>query len=188
MFRKSLIAMTSAAALVTAAATPTLAASDTTADAAMEPTILDVAVGNKNFETLTMLVAEAGLDTVLMGEGPFTVFAPTDDAFEQFPDHVLAALMAPENKEVLAEVLAFHVVPGDITAGSLTNRSLEVETAMGRALDVNGYDGVTVDNATVIQPDIVASNGRIHVIDRVMTPTNAAELMSRLTNEEVGES
>ncbi|MBB5517120.1 putative surface protein with fasciclin (FAS1) repeats [Rubricella aquisinus] len=188
MFRKSLIAMTSAAALLTAAATPTMAASDTTADATMAPSILDVAAGNENFETLTMLVTAAGLEEVLMGEGPFTVFAPTDEAFDQFPDPVLAALMAPENREALAEVLAFHVVPGDITAGTLTNRTLDVETAMGRMLDINGYDGVTVDNATVIQPDIVASNGRIHVIDRVLTPTNAAELMSRLTNEEVGES
>jgi uncharacterized surface protein with fasciclin (FAS1) repeats len=130
-----------------------------------------VAAANDSFKTLTSALQTAGLTETLSGAGPFTVFAPTDEAFAALPQEALQALMRPENKEILVKILTYHVVPGKITSTDL--KSGEITTVEGSAVPVTvGNGGVTVgkDSANVIKPDIEASNGVIHVIDKVLLP------------------
>ena len=102
-------------------------------------------------------------------EGPFTVFAPTDEAFAALPEGTLEELMKPENREVLAAILTYHVVPGKVTSDQI--QSGEVSTVQGSTVNVTVEDGmVMVDDAKVVQPDIEAGNGVIHVIDKVILP------------------
>jgi len=132
-------------------------------------TIVDVAAGNPEFSTLVTAVKAAGLAETLSGEGPFTVFAPTNAAFEKLPAGTVENLLKPENKEQLVAVLTYHVVPGKVMAadvGGLTS----APTVNGKALKVDTRSGVKIDNATVTATDIAASNGVIHVIDTVVLP------------------
>jgi len=130
--------------------------------------IVDVAAGAGSFNTLIAAVQAAGLEETLRGEGPFTVFAPTDEAFAAIPEADLKALLA--DREKLRAVLTYHVVPGRMMAGDVIG-SRELGTAQGQALSVMaGDDGVMIDAARVVQTDIVASNGVIHVIDKVVLP------------------
>lgn len=130
--------------------------------------IVDVAAGAGSFNTLIAAVQAAGLEETLRGEGPFTVFAPTDDAFAAIPEADLNALLADQEK--LRAVLTYHVVPGKMMASQVVE-SRELGTAQGQSLSVMTDDnGVAVDGARVIQADIVASNGVIHVIDKVVLP------------------
>lgn len=136
--------------------------------AASEKDIVDTAVSAGNFTKLVEAVKAAGLVEILRGEGPFTVFAPTDEAFAKLPAGTLDALL--EDKEKLTAVLTYHVVPGSLRAASVANRD-SVETVQGQPLTVTADDaGVRVDEATVTKTDIVASNGVIHVIDSVVLP------------------
>lgn len=131
------------------------------------PTIVDIAVQAGSFKTLVQAVQAAGLVETLSGEGPFTVFAPTDEAFAQIPQDTLQAVLA--NKEQLTAILTYHVVPGKLIAADVV-RSTQLQTVQGQSITVNTEGGVRVDDANVVQTDIEADNGVIHVIDRVIMP------------------
>ncbi|MFN7016112.1 MAG: fasciclin domain-containing protein [Fimbriimonadales bacterium] len=130
-------------------------------------TIVDIAVQAGKFNTLVQAVQAAGLVETLSGEGPFTVFAPTDEAFAQIPQETLQAVLA--DKEKLTAILTYHVVPGKLMAADVA-RSSQLQTVQGQSITVNTEGGVRVDDANVIQTDIEADNGVIHVIDRVLMP------------------
>jgi uncharacterized surface protein with fasciclin (FAS1) repeats len=130
--------------------------------------IVDIASTTDGFATLTAAVTAAGLVDTLKGEGPFTVFAPTDEAFAALPDGVLDALLLPENKDVLTQILTYHAVAGNVMAADVTDG--DVPTVEGQNITLSTADGVTVNGANVVQADVVASNGVIHVIDAVLLP------------------
>ena len=133
--------------------------------------IVDVAVGAGIFNTLVAAVQAAELVDVLKSEGPFTVFAPTDEAFAALPEGTVESLLLPENKDLLVSILLYHVVSGTVLAADVIQLDSAV-TVNGAAVSINVSDaGVTVDDANVIQTDIAASNGVIHVIDAVILPS-----------------
>jgi uncharacterized surface protein with fasciclin (FAS1) repeats len=134
---------------------------------AKQSDIVDIAVSSGSFNTLVAAVTEAGLVDTLKGDGPFTVFAPTDEAFAKIPPAQLDALLA--DKAQLTKVLTYHVVAGKVMAADV--RAGQVYTVEGSALTVSLDNGVMVDNANVVTTDILASNGVIHVIDTVLIPT-----------------
>jgi len=129
--------------------------------------IVDTAVSAGDFETLVIAVQEAGLVETLKGDGPFTVFAPNDEAFAKLPPDQLQALLA--DKAALTKVLTYHVVPGRVMAVDVVELT-SANTVEGQAIVIDASDGVTVNGAAVIATDIVASNGVIHVIDTVILP------------------
>ena len=137
---------------------------------AMSKDIVDTAAGAGQFNTLVAAVKAAGLVDTLKGDGPFTVFAPTDEAFAKLPKGTVEDLLKPENKDKLVAILTYHVVPGKIMSGDIAGKTAEVKTVQGDTLDVNAKDGVMVDKAKVVKADIPASNGVIHVIDSVVMP------------------
>ena len=130
--------------------------------------IVDTAVAAGSFNTLVTAVKAAGLVKTLKGKGPYTVFAPNDAAFAKLPPGTVESLL--KNKAKLATILKYHVVPGRVKAADVAGKSLQVKTAAGLPVNVNGTFGVRVNDAHVIQPDIQASNGVIHVIDTVLLP------------------
>ncbi|MEM8604935.1 MAG: fasciclin domain-containing protein [Cyanobacteria bacterium P01_H01_bin.121] len=130
--------------------------------------IVDVAAANPEFSTLVQAVQAAGLVDTLKGTGPFTIFAPTNAAFSNLPAGALDALLLPENQDLLTDVLLYHVVAGDVRAADL--RTGKVESLNGGLAVSVTPERVVVNNASVIQPDIDASNGVIHVINRVLIP------------------
>jgi uncharacterized surface protein with fasciclin (FAS1) repeats len=132
--------------------------------------IVDTAVSAGQFETLVAAVTAAELVETLKSDGPFTVFAPNDDAFAALPEGTVENLLRPENKADLVALLTYHVVPGKIMSSDIAGQSLSVETVNGTNIAVNATDGVIIDNANVIAADIEADNGVIHVIDRVVMP------------------
>ena len=132
--------------------------------------IVDTAVSAGQFNTLVAAVEAADLVTTLKGDGPFTVFAPTDDAFAALPEGTVENLLKPENKDQLIAVLTYHVVPGKIMSSDIAGTATMVESVQGSELDVDATEGVTVDGATVVTADIETDNGVIHVIDRVVLP------------------
>ncbi|MCA9086081.1 MAG: fasciclin domain-containing protein [Planctomycetaceae bacterium] len=132
--------------------------------------IVDTAVSAGSFKTLVAAVKAAGLVDTLKGEGPFTVFAPTDDAFAKLPEGTVANLLKPENKDQLTAILTYHVVPGRVLASDVVKIS-SAKTVNGKSVAVKVSDaGVMVDNAKVVGTDIETSNGVIHVIDSVILP------------------
>jgi uncharacterized surface protein with fasciclin (FAS1) repeats len=140
------------------------------ADEAAKPgDIVAVASGAGNFKTLVAAVKAAGLVETLQGKGPFTVFAPTDEAFAKLPPGTVEDLLKPENKEKLVAILTYHVVPGKVMAAEV--KTMMAKTVNGKELNIKVDDGkVTVNDANVIKTDIAASNGVIHVIDAVILP------------------
>ncbi|MCX7351527.1 MAG: fasciclin domain-containing protein [Alphaproteobacteria bacterium] len=132
--------------------------------------VVDTAIAAGNFKTLVAAVQAAGLVDTLKGKGPFTVFAPTDEAFAKLPAGTVETLLKPENKDKLIAILTYHVVPGKVMAADVAGKELMVKSVEGAEIDVNGKDGVMVDNAKVIKADIVTDNGVIHVIDAVIMP------------------
>ncbi|MFP4239020.1 fasciclin domain-containing protein [Rhodosalinus sp.] len=157
MFRRTLIALASATAL----AGPALANDSTDMD------IVDTAVAAGNFTTLVAAVEAAGLVETLKGEGPFTVFAPTDEAFAALPEGTVEGLL--EDTDALTEVLTYHVVPGKVMSTDLSD-GMTAETVQGQEVTIGTEGGVTVDGANVVQADIETSNGVIHAIDTVILP------------------
>jgi uncharacterized surface protein with fasciclin (FAS1) repeats len=140
-----------------------------TAQATTDSTIVDVAASNPSFTTLVQAVQAAGLVETLSGDGPFTVFAPTNEAFAALPPGTLENLLKPENRETLVKILTYHVVAGAVESGDIVPG--EVATVEGNPVTLAITDGrVTVNNATVVAADIAASNGVIHVIDSVILP------------------
>ena len=137
---------------------------------AAEKDIVDTAVAAGQFKTLAAALDAAGLVATLKGPGPFTVFAPTDDAFAKLPAGTVENLLKPENKDKLIAILTYHVVPGKVMAADVVKLK-EAKTVNGKMLKVTAMDGaVTINDAKVTTTDIVASNGVIHVIDTVLLP------------------
>lgn len=133
-------------------------------------TIVAIAAGNDDFSTLVAAVKAAGLVDVLSGDGPFTVFAPTNAAFAKLPAGTVETLLKPENKDQLVAVLTYHVVPGKVMAAQVVGLD-SATTVQGGMVKIMASDaGVMVDNANVTATDIEASNGVIHVIDTVILP------------------
>ena len=132
--------------------------------------IVDTAVAAGSFSTLVAAVGAAGLVDTLKGAGPFTVFAPTDDAFAALPAGTVDELVKPENKDKLTAILLLHVLPGKVMAADVAGQVMDPQTAGGATVHVDGTNGVTVDGAKVVTPDIACSNGVIHVIDTVLLP------------------
>lgn len=139
-------------------------------EAATEKDIVDTAVGAGQFNTLVAAAQAADLVDTLKSKGPFTVFAPTDEAFAKLPAGTVDNLLKPENKDQLAAILTYHVVPGKIMSSDIAGKEAEVATVQGGELDVNATDGVKVNDATVVAADVEATNGVIHVIDTVLLP------------------
>jgi uncharacterized surface protein with fasciclin (FAS1) repeats len=132
--------------------------------------IVDTAVAAGSFKTLAKALAAADLVGTLKGPGPFTVFAPTDEAFAKLPAGTLDNLLKPENKATLVRVLTYHVVPSKVMAADVVKIN-SANAVSGDVLHIKVADGnVTVDEARVVKTDIAASNGVIHVIDRVLLP------------------
>lgn len=137
---------------------------------AADKDIVETAKSAGSFNTLVKAVAAAGLVDTLKGEGPFTVFAPTDAAFAKLPAGTLQDLLKPENKSKLQGILTYHVVPGKVMAADVAGMT-NAKTVNGAYLQVkSGSNGVMVDNAKVLKTDIATSNGVIHVIDSVLLP------------------
>jgi transforming growth factor-beta-induced protein len=131
--------------------------------------IVDTAVAAGSFKTLAAALQAAGLVDALKGKGPFTVFAPTDEAFAKLPKGTVETLLKPENKDKLATILKYHVIAGNVMAKDV--KTMAAETLAGQRIDiVAGKDGVTIDKAKVVKTDVTASNGVIHVIDTVILP------------------
>jgi uncharacterized surface protein with fasciclin (FAS1) repeats len=131
--------------------------------------IVDTAVGAGTFNTLVAAVQAAGLEETLRGEGPFTVFAPTDEAFAALPEGTVETLLMEENLDQLVAILTYHVVPGAVMSGDLSD-GMMATTVQGGEIEIGTTDGVTVNGANVVTADIEASNGVIHVIDAVILP------------------
>lgn len=137
--------------------------------AAEKKTIVDVAASDPQFSTLVAAVKAAGLVETLSGKGPFTVFAPTNDAFAKLPSGTVETLLKPENKAKLTAILTYHVVPGKVMAADVKPGG--VKTVNGETATLSASGGtVMIDKSTVTKTDIGASNGVIHVIDTVMMP------------------
>lgn len=133
--------------------------------------IVDVAAANGDFTTLVAAIQAAGLEDTLRGEGPFTVFAPTDEAFAKLPAGTLDSLLLPENKDALAGILTYHVLPGSVKAADVLGAKTNVATVNGKELTVDGTrGGVLVNTSRVEIANVPASNGVIHVIDKVLLP------------------
>ena len=136
--------------------------------------IVDTAVAAGTFTTLVAAVTAAGLGETLKGKGPFTVFAPTDEAFKKLPAGTVEDLLKPENKDKLVSILTYHVVPGKVMSKDIAGKALNVKTVQGADVAVDATNGVTVGGAKVVTADIDATNGVIHVIDAVIMPPAAA--------------
>ena len=150
---------------------PTVAPPAPAATAKASKDIVDTAVAAGSFKTLVAAVQAAGLEGTLRSAGPFTVFAPTDAAFAALPAGTVADLLKPENKAKLTAVLTYHVLPGNIPSSAVAGKTTEVKTVEGKTVKVVGSaSGVTVNDAKVVSADVKASNGVIHVIDKVLLP------------------
>jgi uncharacterized surface protein with fasciclin (FAS1) repeats len=172
--RTRIIAAIAASTLVFAACGADDSTSDTTVVvdttmAAAEPgTIVEVASANEDFSTLVAAVTAAGLGETLSGEGPFTVFAPTNAAFEALPEGLLEKLLLAENKDVLVKILTYHVLGAKVMAADVA--AGDAATVEGSTIAITTDMGVKVNDATVTATDVPASNGVIHVIDKVLVP------------------
>ncbi len=137
---------------------------------AQDKDIVDLAVGTDALSTLVAAVKAGGLVDVLKGDGPFTVFAPTNDAFAALPEGTLEDLLKPENKEKLVSILTYHVIPGKVMSGDLSD-GMKASTVQGAEATISLSDkGAMVENAKVVSADVLASNGVVHVIDKVIFP------------------
>ncbi len=159
MFRRTFLALTASVAMLSAPAFADGHSKD----------IVDTAVGAGSFTTLVAAVQAAGLVETLKGPGPFTVFAPTDAAFAALPAGTVEDLLKPENKDKLVAILTYHVVPGAVKAGDLTE-GMKAASVQGGELTFTLEGGAKVNGAVISTADIAASNGVIHVIDSVILP------------------
>ncbi len=165
--RKSALFLAALMVALVAGSTAMIAGSHAKAKMEGKMDIVDTAVKAGGFETLVTAIKTAGLVETLKGDGPFTVFAPTDEAFAKLPEGTVEALL--KDKEKLAAILTYHVVPGKVLAKDVAGIT-SAKTVQGKSLKISTASGVKVDNANVIKTDIMASNGVIHVIDAVVLP------------------
>jgi uncharacterized surface protein with fasciclin (FAS1) repeats len=132
--------------------------------------IVDTAVDAGKFTTLVAAVKAAGLVETLKGAGPFTVFAPTDDAFAKLPKGTVEDLLKPENKAKLVSILTYHVLPSKVVAADIAGKTMGAKTVQGTEIAVDATTGVKINGASVVTADVAASNGVIHIIDAVLLP------------------
>jgi uncharacterized surface protein with fasciclin (FAS1) repeats len=180
--RSVLVAAALAAALtLSACSSDSDTASDSMTEETTVGTIVDVAAGDGSFSTLVAAVTAADLVETLSGEGPFTVFAPTDEAFAALPAGVLDALLLPENKAVLAQILTYHVVSGKIMAADVTAGDVATVEGQNIKIATPEAEGVTVNGAAIVVADVAASNGVIHAINAVILPpgVDVAKLLKK---------
>ena len=175
--KKTIIAIAAASVLLLSACgaddsttDTTVAAGDDTEMSTEVGNIVAVAQGNEDFSTLVAAITAAGLGDALSGAGPFTVFAPTNAAFEALPEGLLEKLLLPENKEVLTKILTYHVVAAKVMAADVA--AGDVTTLEGSAFAITTEGGVKVNASNVTATDVAASNGVIHVIDAVLVPAS----------------
>ena len=161
MIKRTIFAAVSGIAIVTAGVSAAIAASKD---------IVQTAVEAGSFNTLVAAVEAAGLVGTLKGTGPYTVFAPTDDAFAALPEGTVENLLKPENRDQLVALLTYHVVPAKVMSEDIAGKKASVLTVEGDRLSVNARNGVKVDGAKIVAADVEASNGVIHVIDKVLIP------------------
>jgi len=166
MKRRTLLmsALAATAALGVNGQTASIAGSKASAD------IVDTAVAAGSFKTLVAAVQAAGLVETLKGKGPFTVFAPTDEAFAKLPKGTVEMLLKPENKDKLVAILTYHVVAGKVMSGDIAGKRVSPKSVQGRPLAIWAPKDVLVNDARVVAADVAASNGVIHVIDKVLLP------------------
>lgn len=157
----------------------TAAEPDTAEESAMSEdmgeTVVSLATNSESFSTLAQAIEAAGLSETLAAEGPYTVFAPTNEAFAALPEGTLEQLLMPENQDTLAQILTYHVVPAEVTSADITEGP--VETVAGSEVTVSideAAGSVMVNEATVVMPDVQASNGVIHAIDQVLLPPDVS--------------
>jgi len=132
--------------------------------------IVDTAIAADDFNTLVAAVQATELVDTLKGDGPFTVFAPTDAAFAALPEGTLDSLLLPENKDQLTAILTYHVVAGKVMAADIAGKETSATTVQGSDLAINATDGVKINDANVVTADVKTSNGVIHIIDKVLLP------------------
>ena len=140
------------------------------AASATSKNIVETAVQSGKFNTLVAALKAAGLVNTLNGKGPFTVFAPSDTAFSKLPTGTVDGLLKPENKAKLVSILAYHVIPGKIMSGDIAGKKISVKTVQGSEISVDAMYGVKINDSNVVSADIAATNGVIHVIDKVLIP------------------
>ena len=161
IIRRTFIALAAATTL----ATPSFA------DGHGPKDIVDTVVAAGSFSTLVAAVQAAGLVDALKGDGPFTVFAPTDEAFAALPEGTVETLLKPENKEQLVNILTYHVLSGKVMSGDIAGKTIDAKMLNGSTAKVDATMGVKIDGANVVSADIETSNGVIHVIDAVILPS-----------------
>jgi uncharacterized surface protein with fasciclin (FAS1) repeats len=168
--KKKIAAMAAASLMLLAACGSDDSTSNTTETSAPAAagTIVEVASANDDFSTLVAAVTAAGLADTLSGDGPFTVFAPTNAAFDALPEGLVEKLLLPENKDVLVAILTYHVVAGKVLAADV--KAGDVASVQGENITIDTASGVKVNTANVTATDVAASNGVIHVIDAVIVP------------------
>ena len=140
------------------------------AASATSKNIVETAVQSGKFNTLVAALKAAGLVNSLNGKGPFTVFAPSDTAFSKLPAGTVDGLLKPENKAKLVSILAYHVIPGKVMSGDIAGKKISVKTVQGSKISVDAMYGVKINDSNVVSADIAATNGVIHVIDKVLIP------------------
>ena len=140
------------------------------AASATSKNIVETAVQSGKFNTLVAALKAAGLVNTLNGKGPFTVFAPSDTAFSKLPAGTVDGLLKPENKAKLVSILAYHVIPGKVMSGDIAGNKISVKTVQGSEISVDAMYGVKINDSNVVSADIAATNGVIHVIDKVLIP------------------
>tara|TARA_B100000745_G_C19993726_1_gene337054 strand:- start:123 stop:620 length:498 start_codon:yes stop_codon:yes gene_type:complete len=140
------------------------------AASATSKNIVETAVQSGKFNTLVAALKAAGLVNTLNGKGPFTVFAPSDTAFSKLPAGTVDGLLKPENKAKLVSILAYHVIPGKVMSGDIAGKKISVKTVQGSEISVDAMYGVKINDSNVVSADIAATNGVIHVIDKVLIP------------------
>ena len=140
------------------------------AASATSKNIVETAAQSGKFNTLVAALKAAGLVNTLNGKGPFTVFAPSDTAFSKLPAGTLDGLLMPENKAKLVSILAYHVIPGKVMSGDIAGKKISVKTVQGSKISVDAMYGVKINDSNVVSADIAATNGVIHVIDKVLMP------------------
>jgi uncharacterized surface protein with fasciclin (FAS1) repeats len=166
----SAVALGAGAYATAVSPTPALADHHEKGESSAKMDIVETAVAAGQFKTLAAALQAGGLVDTLKGVGPFTVFAPTDEAFAKLPAGTVESLLKPENKEKLVSILKYHVVAGNVTSDKVAGMS-EAKTVEGKSVKIKAADGkVMIDDATVTKADIAAKNGVIHVIDAVLIP------------------
>lgn len=169
VFGTAVLAVISAAWAAEKVAPSTSGKQDNSNEEKRAMNIVETAVNAGSFKTLAAALEAAGLVDTLKGQGPFTVFAPTDEAFAKLPSGTVESLLKPENKDQLKAILTYHVVPGSVKAADVVKLKT-AKTVLGQSLAIDTTEGVKINGAKVIKADIVCSNGVIHVIDAVLIP------------------